>query len=204
MAPPKTFPTGGLGVLQPPMADPNAVPARKRAGPYVPRKNKAERVPKEKAPKTQTPAQRRKYQLMGHLLPPEVVSTPDGWSEKWSQMILRYKRAGLTNEQCCMLIGVSEDTLQRYFPRELATGRLDVISQVANKLVEKALDGDTACMTFFLKTQAGWRETNRTELTGADGAPVTTAAITLDGRNLTPEERKVLRTALEAAAREKS
>jgi hypothetical protein len=27
-------------------------------------------------------------------------------------------------------------------------------------------------MIFFLKTQAGWRETNRTEITGADGGAV--------------------------------
>jgi hypothetical protein len=38
--------------------------------------------------------------------------------------------------------------------------------------VQKALSGDTASAIFFLKTQARWRETERHEITGADGGPL--------------------------------
>ena len=48
-----------------------------------------------------------------------------------------------------------------------AEGRL-----VAGKLVEAALKGDTTSQIFYLKTQAGWKETSRQEHTGADGKPI--------------------------------
>ena len=38
--------------------------------------------------------------------------------------------------------------------------------------MQKALAGDTTSAIFFLKTQARWRETERHEITGADGGPL--------------------------------
>ncbi len=35
---------------------------------------------------------------------------------------------------------------------------------MANGLLQKARTGDTASSIFYLKTQAGWRETDRTEV----------------------------------------
>ncbi len=51
-------------------------------------------------------------------------------------------------------------------------GRAKAVEQVAAKLLEKAQKGDLAAIIFYLKTQAGWRETNRMEVSGPEGGPV--------------------------------
>jgi hypothetical protein len=60
------------------------------------------------------------------------------------------------------------DILERY-----KRGKAKAIGSVAKGLLQKAQSGDSACMMFYLKTQAGWRETDRLEHTGADGQPIT-------------------------------
>ena len=49
-------------------------------------------------------------------------------------------------------------------------GRAEIIATVAQSLVQHALDGDTTSRIFFLKTQAGWRETTRLDHTSSDGS----------------------------------
>lgn len=51
-------------------------------------------------------------------------------------------------------------------------GKAKVIRDIAHGLIEQAKNGDKAAAMFYLKTQAGWRETDRLEHTGADGAPI--------------------------------
>lgn len=41
-----------------------------------------------------------------------------------------------------------------------------LIDKVSNALIEKALSGDITAAIFFLKTQAGWKETQVTEQKG--------------------------------------
>ena len=51
-------------------------------------------------------------------------------------------------------------------------GKAKAIGAIAQSLIAKARGGDTASMIFFLKTQGGWRETDRVEHSGPDGGPV--------------------------------
>jgi hypothetical protein len=51
-------------------------------------------------------------------------------------------------------------------------GRAKAICDVAEGLIAKARGGDTASAIFFLKTQAGWRETDRLEVSGVNGGPI--------------------------------
>jgi hypothetical protein len=53
-------------------------------------------------------------------------------------------------------------------------GKAKAIAHVANGLLQKARAGCTTSSIFYLKTQAGWRETDRLEHTGPNGSPVTT------------------------------
>ena len=56
-------------------------------------------------------------------------------------------------------------------------GKSKAIAHIAQGLIQKARAGDTTSAIFFLKTQARWRETERHEITGADGAPIELARI---------------------------
>jgi hypothetical protein len=58
---------------------------------------------------------------------------------------------------------ISVDTLVRHFREETAKGKVRTTAKVAGKLVACALGNDSAQATasriFYLKAQAGWRET---------------------------------------------
>jgi transcriptional regulator with XRE-family HTH domain len=102
----------------------------------------------------------------------------------------------LTQDQIADYLGISRPTLAAIFERDeeaglrYKKGKARAIGVIASNLMNKARDGDIACMIFFLKTQAGWRETNRHEITGADGGAI----------KITQEITDDLRKALDALA----
>ena len=78
----------------------------------------------------------------------------------------------LTQDQIGDYLGVSRTTFRAIMERdeEIAAlykrGKAKAIAHVAKGLLQKARSGDTVSSIFFLKTQAGWRETNRLEHAG--------------------------------------
>jgi len=82
---------------------------------------------------------------------------------------------GLTQEQIAAALGISESTLHKRkqenteFTAAIKRGKAKGIALVTNKLMESIKDGNMTGMIFFLKTQAGWKETNVQEHTGKDG-----------------------------------
>lgn len=97
---------------------------------------------------------------------------------------LEHLAAYLTVEQIADHFGMARSTLFRIMSDEpdirarYDMGRAKKIAAVAGRLMEKIDKGDVACILFFLKTQAGWRETNKLEVTGPDGGPVQTLDLT--------------------------
>ncbi len=83
---------------------------------------------------------------------------------------------GLTQEQIAAALGISERTLRSRkgeiadFADAIKRGKAKGIALVTNKLMESIKGGNMTGMIFFLKTQAGWKETNVQEHTGANGA----------------------------------
>lgn len=76
-------------------------------------------------------------------------------------------------------LAVSRSTLYKLIDRYPALGealneaREKMVDNVESTLYSKALDGDTACMIFFLKTQGKTRGyVERSEVTGADGGAI--------------------------------
>lgn len=67
---------------------------------------------------------------------------------------------------------ITEPTLLKYFKAELGEGKVKANVKIAQTLYKKAIAGDTTSMIFWLKSQAGWKDTQRVELTGKDGGPV--------------------------------
>lgn len=79
---------------------------------------------------------------------------------------------GIMHESIAKIIGCSYSTLRKHFKRELQLGLDNANANVGAQLYSKALAGEPWAVCFWLKTRAGYRETNRTELTGADGQPL--------------------------------
>lgn len=80
--------------------------------------------------------------------------------------------AGFTGPDIAESLGVGHMTLKMHLKEELAHGHTRANRRVAAKLYDKALAGDNACMIFWLKTRAGWREKSEMEVTGAAGVPL--------------------------------
>jgi len=67
---------------------------------------------------------------------------------------------------------VSINTLTKYFEDELTLAKVEMGVNLAGAAYKKAMSGDTGMLCFLLKTQFYYRETNRTEVTGPNGAPL--------------------------------
>lgn len=75
----------------------------------------------------------------------------------------------LNQQQIADYFGIGRRTFQAILERdeEVAArykrGKAKAIAHVANGLLQKARAGDTTSAIFYLKTQAGWRETSAIE-----------------------------------------
>jgi hypothetical protein len=70
------------------------------------------------------------------------------------------------------------DTLAKYYRQELDDGRVDANAVIAKSLYEQAKNGNTTAQIFWLKTRAGWKETQVNEHTGMDGQPLKINVVT--------------------------
>jgi hypothetical protein len=86
---------------------------------------------------------------------------------------------GLPIDQIAVLVrdGIHIDTLRKHFSNELVSGKAKANSGIGRTLFQKAMGGDTTAMIWWSKTQMRWAETQKHELTGADGAPLEFAKI---------------------------
>lgn len=76
---------------------------------------------------------------------------------------------GMLQEDIASKLDMSVDTLARHYRKELDEGIADANATIAKKLFDEAKSGNVACMIFWLKTRANWKETNRHELSGPEG-----------------------------------
>ena len=76
---------------------------------------------------------------------------------------------GLPQEQIAILVGIDDKTLRKYYRTELDTGKAKANGQIAKTLYSKAVGGDTTSLIWWTKTQMKWAETQKHELTGAEG-----------------------------------
>lgn len=79
---------------------------------------------------------------------------------------------GTTYEDIASKLKISSDTLVKYYPVELAEGRIDANAKVAKSLYDQATTGNTTAAIFWLKTRAKWKETDRHEHVGDNDAPM--------------------------------
>jgi len=81
---------------------------------------------------------------------------------------------GTRHDVMADILGIDAKTLRKHYRTELDHSLATANATVGGALFNKAKGGDTAAMIFWMKTRAGWRETNVTEVTGANGGPIQT------------------------------
>ncbi len=87
----------------------------------------------------------------------------------------------LNQDQIADYLGICRNTFRAICTREpevlarYKKGKAKAIAHVANGLLQKARAGDTTSSIFYLKTQAGWRETTHLEHRGPERGPIALA-----------------------------
>ena len=82
-----------------------------------------------------------------------------------------------TKAQMAAYFGVTEKTFRAIEQRQpevftaYRRGRARAIADIGSALYQKALNGDIRAMQFYLKTQAGWSEKKRLELSKSEKPP---------------------------------
>ena len=80
------------------------------------------------------------------------------------QKAQRLAAQGCTKKQIAESLGINYSTLNRKehefeeFSEAIKKGQASGICEVSNQLYEKAMNGDTTSILFYLKCRAGWRE----------------------------------------------
>ena len=103
--------------------------------------------------------------------------------------------AVLSVEQIADYFGIGKTTFYAIMERQpevserYKKGKADAISSVAQGLLQQAREGNMAAAIFFLKTQAGWRETQVVDNVSSDGSmtPTTITRIVIDPKQNEPE-----------------
>ena len=103
--------------------------------------------------------------------------------------------AVLSVEQIADYFGIGKTTFYAIMERQpevserYKKGKVDAISSVAQGLLQQAREGNMAAAIFFLKTQAGWRETPVVDNVSSDGSmtPTTITRIVIDPKQNEPE-----------------
>lgn len=66
---------------------------------------------------------------------------------------------GTDQETIARILGIDPKTLRLYYRDELDLAKAKANATIGGALFNKAKGGDTAAMIFWMKTQAGWKET---------------------------------------------
>ena len=98
-------------------------------------------------------------------------------TDESKRMVESTSGLGLPHEQIAILVGIDDKTLRKHYRTELDMGKAKANGQIAKTLFSKATGGDTTALIWWTKTQLKWAETQKHELTGADGAPLEFAKI---------------------------
>lgn len=101
----------------------------------------------------------------------------------------------LSKEQIADYLGVARNTFDAILERDdkvfehYKKGKASAIANVAKGLVQQAIEGNMTAAIFYLKTQAGWKETQVVDNTSSDGSMST--------QPLTPDIAKAIKSKFE-------
>lgn len=85
-------------------------------------------------------------------------------TEETRARVEQFAAAGIRNEDIALYLGITRPTLDKYYKEELRIGTIKANTVIAQTLYQQAKDGNTTAAIFWLKTRAGWRETQKVEM----------------------------------------
>jgi hypothetical protein len=76
---------------------------------------------------------------------------------------------GIPQDEIAEVLGIARRTLAKHYAREIKVGSTKANAKVVESLYQSAVNGGAAQQIWWTKIRCGWKETQRHELTGADG-----------------------------------
>ena len=98
---------------------------------------------------------------------------PRIWTDSERAIVTRAAMMGMPQETISKLLKTTKETLEANFREELDTASDNANMAVLGALYKNAIGGNVAAQIFWCKTRLGMRETDRLEVTGDGGGPVT-------------------------------
>jgi hypothetical protein len=84
-------------------------------------------------------------------------------TEATRQTVQLHTMVGTNQTDIARVLDIDEKTLRKYYRDELDLAKAKANATIGGALFNKAKTGDTSAMIFWMKTQAGWRETKEPE-----------------------------------------
>ena len=85
------------------------------------------------------------------------------------QTVQLHTTVGTDQTTLSRILGITEKTLRKHYRDELDISLAKANATIGGVLFNKAKDGDTAAMIFWMKTQAKWRERQAIDHSSSDG-----------------------------------
>jgi hypothetical protein len=98
---------------------------------------------------------------------PRAAHSPTG---EQRQLVQLHTTIGTPQVVVADILGIDAKTLRKHYRQELTQSKAKANATIGGALFNKAKDGDTAAMIFWMKTQAGWREKSDLNLMSEDGS----------------------------------
>lgn len=90
-------------------------------------------------------------------------------TEETRKLVRSLSAVGIKYVDIASKLEISDDTLVKHYKKDLEDGRIDANASIGQTLFQQAKNGNTAAAIFWLKTRAGWKETNAVEHSGEVG-----------------------------------
>lgn len=113
---------------------------------------------------------------MAYIKKPKELHLPTGHrpqhepTKPMREMVSLHCAVGTRHEVIAEILGIDAKTLRKHYRRELDFSKAQANATVGGALFNQAKSGNTAAMIFWMKTQAGWKETQAIDHTSTDGS----------------------------------
>ena len=99
-----------------------------------------------------------------------ITKPPHEPTEATRQTVQLHTMVGTNQTDIARVLDIDEKTLRKYYRDELDLAKSKANATIGGALFNKAKNGDTAAMIFWMKTQAKWAERHELDHSSTDGS----------------------------------